>query len=74
MLYAIKEPCGDLLHETMADNKYESWDLCFSYVAAEDKEFQTKYWKRREPARQCLRGRGYKCVPVKLIELNARSK
>lgn len=69
MLYALKAPRGQLVPESVATSRREVVYFQFDFLARQDSNFRTRYWKRLEAGNRAAKRRGWKIVPVALTEV-----
>jgi len=64
-MWAIKAPNGELMHDTLSDDKESAFWSLFDCM---DEEFRLLYWKKPELSRKEYTKRKYRSVKVKLVE------
>jgi hypothetical protein len=67
-LWAMKTPEGEILTDTIATTKQDTWD--YNAVARREGEaWATKYWKRWDASIASAKRLGWKFVQVKVVEV-----
>jgi len=73
--YCLKTPHGRIVSCTFGYDKQDCWARAFEFIATvEGAEWRRRYWKRWDASKRAAKKRGWKIVPVEIIEREARSK
>ena len=65
-LWAVADPDGDIITETINSDKRHLLDEVFHYMPA---EFRLKHWQHVQSSRKALRELGYRVVAIKIIKV-----
>lgn len=69
MLYAVKTPKGKILEATVSLTHSDAVLNLFWRLCASDKGWESRYWKRWEPAKRAAYKLGWRIVKVKVTEV-----